>query len=127
MAQNWHTIADDMQMKRCIVVLSKSGRCLQDKELLILNAGKRCRFESFSAFETVFFMTKVQNKHAKGGLSMVKKLKAGSNCLRAVYWSSVGILSMMLISLQPVLAADKVGGWGYHLELVFHHYKRCVW
>lgn len=40
---------------------------------------------------------------------MVKKLKAGSNRLRAVYWSAVGMLSMMLISLQPVLAADKGG------------------
>ena len=34
---------------------------------------------------------------------MVKKLKAGSNRLRT------GMLSMMLISLQPVLAADKGG------------------
>lgn len=42
---------------------------------------------------------------------MVKKLKAGSNRLRAVYWSAVGMLSMMLISLQPVLAAKgKDGG-----------------
>lgn len=40
---------------------------------------------------------------------MVKKLKAGSNRLRAVYWSAVGTLSMILISLQPVLAADKGG------------------
>jgi len=40
---------------------------------------------------------------------MVKKLKAGSNRLRAVFWSAVGMLSMMLISLQPVLAADKGG------------------
>lgn len=40
---------------------------------------------------------------------MVKKLKAGSNRLRTVYWSAVGMLSMMLISLQPVLAADKGG------------------
>lgn len=40
---------------------------------------------------------------------MVKKLKAGSNRLRAVYWSAVGMLSMMLVSLQPVLAADKSG------------------
>lgn len=40
---------------------------------------------------------------------MVKKLKAGSNSLRAVYWSAVGMLSMMLVSLQPVLAADKSG------------------
>ena len=35
---------------------------------------------------------------------MVKKLKTGSNRLRAVYWSAVGMLSMMLISLQPVMA-----------------------
>ena len=41
---------------------------------------------------------------------MVTKLKAGSNRLRTVYWSAVGMLSMMLISLQPVLAADKGGG-----------------
>ena len=41
---------------------------------------------------------------------MVKKLKAGSNRLRTVYWSAVGTLSMMLISQQPVLAADKGGG-----------------
>lgn len=41
---------------------------------------------------------------------MVKKLKAGSNRLRTVYWSAVGMLSMMLISLQLVLAADKGGG-----------------
>lgn len=40
---------------------------------------------------------------------MVKKLKARSNRLRTVYWSAVGMLSMMLISLQPVLAADKGG------------------
>lgn len=40
---------------------------------------------------------------------MVKKLKAGSNRLRAAYWSVVGMLSMILISLQPVLAADKSG------------------
>lgn len=41
---------------------------------------------------------------------MVKKLKAGSNRLRMVYWSAVGMLSMMLISLQPVLAAKDKGG-----------------
>ena len=41
---------------------------------------------------------------------MVKKLKAGSDRLRTVYWSAVGMLSMMLISLQPILAADKGGG-----------------
>lgn len=41
---------------------------------------------------------------------MVKKLKAGRNRLRTVYWSAVGMLSMTLISLQPVLAADKGGG-----------------
>ena len=41
---------------------------------------------------------------------MAKKLKAGSNRLRAVYWSVVGMLSMMLISLQPVLAAKDKGG-----------------
>lgn len=40
---------------------------------------------------------------------MVKKLKSGSNRLRTAYWSAVGMLSMMLISLQPVLAADKGG------------------
>lgn len=40
---------------------------------------------------------------------MVKKLKAGSNRLRTVYWSAVGMLSMMLISLQPVLAAKDKG------------------
>ena len=41
---------------------------------------------------------------------MVKKLKTGSDRLRTVYWSAVGMLSMMLISLQPVLAADMGGG-----------------
>lgn len=41
---------------------------------------------------------------------MLKKLKAGGNRLRAVYWSAVGMLSMMLISLQPVLAAKDKGG-----------------
>lgn len=40
---------------------------------------------------------------------MVKKLKAGSNRLRTVYWSAVGMLSTLLISLQSVLAADKGG------------------
>lgn len=40
---------------------------------------------------------------------MVKKLKQGGNHLKATYWSVVGMLSMMLISLQPILAADKEG------------------
>lgn len=40
---------------------------------------------------------------------MVKKLKAGSNRMRTVYWSAVGMLSMMVISQHPVLAADKSG------------------
>ncbi len=41
---------------------------------------------------------------------MAKKLKEGSNHLRAVYWSMVGMFSMTLISLQTVLAAKDKGG-----------------
>ena len=41
---------------------------------------------------------------------MVKKLQAASNRLRTVYWSAMGMLSMMLISLQPILAAEKDKG-----------------
>lgn len=41
---------------------------------------------------------------------MVKKLKAGNNRLRVIYWSAVGMLSRILIFPQLVLAADKGGG-----------------
>ena len=41
---------------------------------------------------------------------MAKKLREGSNHLRAVYWSMVGMFSMTLISLQTVLAAKDKGG-----------------
>ena len=41
---------------------------------------------------------------------MAKKLREGSNHLRAVYWSVVGMFSMTLISLQTVLAAKDKGG-----------------
>ena len=41
---------------------------------------------------------------------MVKKLKAGSNRLRVIYWSAVGMLSRILIFPQMALAADKGGG-----------------
>lgn len=40
---------------------------------------------------------------------MGKKLKVGRKRLRTVYWSGVGMLTMTLISLQPVWAADKEG------------------
>ena len=41
---------------------------------------------------------------------MAKKLREGSNHLRAVYWSMEGMFSMTLISLQTVQAAkDKRG------------------
>lgn len=41
---------------------------------------------------------------------MVKKLKAGNNRLRVIYWSAVGVLSRILIFPQLVLAAEKGGG-----------------
>lgn len=41
---------------------------------------------------------------------MVKKLKAGNNRLRVIYWSAVGMLSRILIFPQLVLAAEKGGG-----------------
>ena len=40
---------------------------------------------------------------------MIKKLKAGRNRLRLVYYSVVGMFSTMFFSVQPVLAAEKVG------------------
>lgn len=41
---------------------------------------------------------------------MVKKLKAGNNRLRVIYWSAVGMLSRILIFPQLVLAAEKGSG-----------------
>lgn len=41
---------------------------------------------------------------------MVKKLRKGSDRIRTIYWSAVGMLSSMLFSVQPVLAAEKGGG-----------------
>ena len=40
---------------------------------------------------------------------MIKKLKRGRNRIRVMYWSIIGMLSTILFSWQPVLAAEKGG------------------
>lgn len=36
---------------------------------------------------------------------MIKQLKAGGNKMRTAYWSLVGTVSALIISMQPVMAA----------------------
>ena len=56
-----------------------------------------------TAFGTAFF---VAYFHSKEVQSMVKQLKLGGQKIKTAYWSLVGTATAMMLSVQPMLAAN---------------------
>ena len=56
-----------------------------------------------TAFGTVFF---VAYFHSKEVQSMVTQLKLGGQKIKTAYWSLVGTATAMMLSVQPMLAAN---------------------
>lgn len=51
----------------------------------------------------LFLLPEKSEKRRNTG--MIKQLKAGGNKMRTAYWSLVGTVSALIISMQPVMAA----------------------
>lgn len=60
-------------------------------------------FAENSAFETAFFVAYFQSKEVQG---MVKQLKLGGQKIKTAYWSLVGTATAMMLTVQPMLAAN---------------------